>query len=321
MSTFVAIDFETANRARSSACSLGIVRVEDGRIVDRDYFLIRPDPSVFEAQNVRIHGITKRDVARAPVFAEVWPQLEPLLQGQLVVAHNAGFDLSVLQQCLDRAGLAYPTLEHACTVQMARLVWRGRPSYRLQALATSIGHRFRHHHALADAEACARIALRAAEEAGTASLRALLAAHGRSPTSLHDGCEHPPLDPIPQPAGWQYRSRGARQGELKPRVSSFDPAHPFFEKRVVFTGELEGLERIDAMQLVVDRGGSYGNAVNKKTDVLVVADSEGGPANTSPSRKLRAARELIEQGQAVQILSEEEFRALTQERDRAVGGT
>ena len=67
MKDFVAIDFETANRERTSICSVGLVRVENGDIREKIYRLIRPYPDYYSSWNTRIHGLTYRETARGPI--------------------------------------------------------------------------------------------------------------------------------------------------------------------------------------------------------------------------------------------------------------
>lgn len=51
MKNFAAIDFETANQQRTSVCSVGIVIVRDGEIVDSYYSLIKPEPEYFQVDS------------------------------------------------------------------------------------------------------------------------------------------------------------------------------------------------------------------------------------------------------------------------------
>lgn len=70
MQDFVAIDFETANGRRSSVCSVGIVIVRDGVIVDRFYSLIQPAPNYYTYWTTEVHGLTRRDTDGQPTFPE-----------------------------------------------------------------------------------------------------------------------------------------------------------------------------------------------------------------------------------------------------------
>ena len=168
---FVAIDFETADYWADSACAVGLVRVEKLKVVAKEVALIRPPrPRVhFTA----IHGLTWAMVRDCPTFAEVWPKLAPLLDGAShLVAHNASFDRGVLKACCLRAGLPVPEQPFACTVQIARKKWNERPN-NLPSVCARLGIALKHHDALSDAEACARILIAAYEPAALESLNTL----------------------------------------------------------------------------------------------------------------------------------------------------
>jgi DNA polymerase-3 subunit epsilon len=157
--TFVALDFETADYPRDSACALGLVRVENHRIVRRTYHLIRPPRRRFSF--TYLHGITWDDVAGQPTFAELWPSLTPILADvDFLAAHNASFDRSVLNRCCETAGLTPPALAFQCTVRLARQTWDIFPT-KLNNVCDYLGITLKHHHAASDAEACALIVIAA----------------------------------------------------------------------------------------------------------------------------------------------------------------
>lgn len=166
---FTAIDFETANASRGSACAVGLVRVENGIIVGRLRQLIRPEPLDFDPFNVSIHGISAKDVADAPTFAEFWPSLWPRITGPLV-ARNAAFDMSVLRYSLDDFGAPYPETDYFCTCVISKLAWPEYPTYALNHVAREIGVSFLHHDAEEDALACAHVAMAACQQLGASSL-------------------------------------------------------------------------------------------------------------------------------------------------------
>ena len=159
MTDFVAIDFETADHGADSACAVALVRVRAGKVAERATRLLRPPrPHIHFSY---IHGITWDMVAGEPSFAQVWPELEPLLEGaSYLVAHNAGFDRKVLKTCCAEAGLRSPALPFACTVRLARRAWDLRPT-KLPDVCRFLGLRLRHHDPASDALACAKIALAA----------------------------------------------------------------------------------------------------------------------------------------------------------------
>jgi DNA polymerase III subunit epsilon len=161
MSTFVAIDFETANRSRESACSIGMVRVEKGEIVQREHYLIRPHQPEFEF--TYIHGIRWKDVAKELTFGERWPQIEAVIKGtDFIAAHNASFDRGVLNACCDIYNIQRPKQDFLCTVQLARKTWKLHPT-KLPNVCEYLGLELNHHHALSDAEACAQIVIAATQ--------------------------------------------------------------------------------------------------------------------------------------------------------------
>ena len=77
MRDFAAIDFETANNERTSVCSVGVVIVRNGEIVDSFYSLIQPEPNYYNYWCTQVHGLTRQDTEDAPIFPEVWKQIEP----------------------------------------------------------------------------------------------------------------------------------------------------------------------------------------------------------------------------------------------------
>ena len=160
MKDFAAIDFETANPYRSSVCSVGVVVVREGVVVERFYRLIRPEPNYYMSWNTRVHGITAADTEGAPRFPEVWQEVAPLVEGLPLVAHNSPFDEGCLKAVFRRYELEYPDYRFYCTCRAARRTMPQLPNHRLETVAEACGFDLRqHHHALADAEACAEIAL------------------------------------------------------------------------------------------------------------------------------------------------------------------
>lgn len=157
---FAAIDFETANQQLSSVCSVGIVVVRNGRIVDRFYRLIQPEPNYYCYGNSNIHGLTAKDIDNAKVFSEVWTEIEALIENFPLVAHNKGFDESCLKAVFKTYQMDYPDYVFHCTLAASRRQLKHLPNHQLHTVAEDCGYILtNHHNALADAEACAEIAL------------------------------------------------------------------------------------------------------------------------------------------------------------------
>lgn len=156
---FVAIYFETGDEGRDSACAVGLARVEDGAIVAHETRLVRP-PRPIKHDFTAIHGITNDHVAGAPSWAEVWGRVSPLTTGaDLLVAHNAEFDWSVLESCNRAAGLPVPTTPWACTCKAARAAFVPKlENNKLSTVAAALGIALKHHDPHSDVRACALIA-------------------------------------------------------------------------------------------------------------------------------------------------------------------
>lgn len=161
MKDFAAIDFETANGHRSSVCSVGIVVVRDGVVTDRYYSLIHPVPNYYSPANVAVHGLTRADTDEADTFPEVWAEVEQLIEGLPLVAHFSRFDESCLKAAFDRFGMTYPGYRFHCTCTASRRTFgNSLPNHKLDTVAARCGYDLTdHHHALADAEAAAVIAI------------------------------------------------------------------------------------------------------------------------------------------------------------------
>ena len=161
MTDFAAIDFETANECPSSVCSVGVVVVRGGKIVDRFYSLIHPEPEYYQWFCQRVHGLSEEDTEDAPVFPYVWERIEPLIEGLTLVAHNSRFDEGCLKAVFRVYQMDYPDYRFRDTLAASRRHFGCRlPNHQLQTVAAACGYDLtRHHHALADAEACAAIAL------------------------------------------------------------------------------------------------------------------------------------------------------------------
>ncbi|MDR2823770.1 MAG: 3'-5' exonuclease [Prevotellaceae bacterium] len=162
MTDFVAIDFETANYNLSSVCSVGVVIVRSGIIAEKIYRLIRPEPEWYSYWNTQVHGLTAADTENAPVFPIVWKEIAPRIADLPFVAHNSPFDAGCLRAVFRIYQMDYPDYEFHCTCRASRRVFgKVLPNHRLHTVAAHCGYDLtNHHHALADAEACAQIALR-----------------------------------------------------------------------------------------------------------------------------------------------------------------
>ena len=159
---FAALDFETADYGRDSACALSIVIVKDDAVVSAWSSLIRPPRSSFVF--TYLHGISWSDVKNKPMFGDLWPEIDKLLaEVDFIAAHNAPFDRSVLNACCQGAAASLPKKPFVCTVKVARALWNLRPT-KLSDVCRHLKIPLKHHDAASDALACARILLAARQQ-------------------------------------------------------------------------------------------------------------------------------------------------------------
>lgn len=298
---FIAIDFETANEKRDSACSIGLTVVKNNQIIEQKYYLIKPNELRFAPINISIHGIRASDVKNAKTFDQLWPELLPYFTNNIIMAHNAAFDLSVLRHTLDAYHIPYPNCRYGCTMILSRNFFPHLENAKLNTVNHHLGLEFNHHHASADAHACANIVLKMQEKLQCADLEELCQMAGLKLGTLHDA-GYIPAKKLKKTV---TSKRNFTPSPL-PFISS--KSDVFKHKTVVFTGTLKSMSRLSATQLISQLGGTVGSSVTRKTDFLIV--SHPAVYELQPhemSTKLKKAIELIYKGQAIQILNESEF--------------
>ena len=161
MDNFAAIDFETANNQRTSVCSVGVVIIRGGEMEDSFYSLIQPEPNYYSYWCSQVHGLCREDTEDAPVFPKVWDQIEPLIEGLPLVAHNKAFDEGCLKAVFRCYQMDYPDYEFHDTLWASRRAFPRAENHQLHTVSALCGYILENHHnALADAEACAQIALK-----------------------------------------------------------------------------------------------------------------------------------------------------------------
>lgn len=301
---FVAIDFETANSFRGSACEVALVRVSGGKVVETFETLL--NQTDFSGFNTMLHGITPKMVKSSPKFEEVWPSVREFIGESPIVAHYAAFDTGVLRDSLGLDAFSEP-LSYFCTVVLSRRLLQ-LPSYRLPWVADELGIPFKEtHRSLADAMAVAEIVLALGEKSGTDSLGALAESVGVRPGIISaDGWK----GSVFSGSGGATLSAAQRAEILKSIPESELYEDPDFAGLdIVFTGAMASMTRDEAMLRVMKAGGVPKTAVTKKTNMLVFGhqDSAALRPGATMSNKMAKAIELIESGASLEIVDEETF--------------
>lgn len=268
---FTAVDFETATNFRHSICQIGICRVENGYAVFSESFLVQPPNNEYSHWNIGIHGISPDRTQDKPMFSEIWHEIRVHFDNQLVVAHNAQFDLDCLFKTLEYYNLDIPVLESECTFKISGL--------NLIDLAESLEiPLLTHHDALHDSLLCAE-----------------------SYIKLKKG-HKPDLQKITQKAPKSiFAGHEKISGKvLKPDLDNADSTSPFYNKKIVFTGILDTIGREQAAELVKKMGADIDSGISKKTDFVIVGTGAG------PS-KLKKIKEYNDSGSTIKLIYESEF--------------
>lgn len=176
---YAALDFETAYWGPANACSLGIVVSDGTKVVDEWYHLIRPLSMNFDAGCMRVNGIHPEDVAAEERFPAFWQDIADRLEGNIVFAHNARFDMGVLASAIDTYHLPDMHFLYGDTVVLSRKLWKDTVNHKLNTVAEALGFDFHHHQALDDARACEYIVRKALEKTELPSVEALMKATGQ----------------------------------------------------------------------------------------------------------------------------------------------
>jgi DNA polymerase III epsilon subunit-like protein len=302
---FTAIDFETANSYRGSPCSVGLVKVRGGVVVDERHWLIRPPEQVdhFDPFNIRIHGITPGMVAEAPRWNVVLPQIVDFIGDDVLVAHNAGFDTGVIRYACAVDGIEWPSLTFLCTLVIARRAF-ALPSYRLPFVTEACGVVLQgHHDALADARAVVDIVRGMASLGGVADLHGLAALHGVRVGTMASGVYAGSISTRPGGAG-KGSALIAADANSEADVDGY-----LYGRVVVFTGALMSMTRQLAWDEVVRSGGRPEDNTTKRTNVLVLGSFN--PGNLRPgaeySGKVQKAFALQGKGQDIELMTEADF--------------
>jgi DNA polymerase III epsilon subunit family exonuclease len=130
-------------------CEIAILRCRGDEMLDSFATLVNPDRPISPGA-ARVNGLTDAELAEAPSFAKIAPQVASLLDGAILVGHNLPFDLGFLSSEFHRLGRKFHPVEVIDTLLLARAHFSF-PSTSLQAIADALQiDRSGAHRALAD---------------------------------------------------------------------------------------------------------------------------------------------------------------------------
>lgn len=161
MSRYLVLDVETPNRRNDRICAISAIQIVDWVIADRFFMLVNPE-TYFEQFCIDLHGITENAVRGSGTFPDVWRVIRDRFEGSTIVAHNAPFDIRVIESCCAAYGLPFKRPRYIDTVQIARAALPQLAHHRLNDVCEAWGIALDHHNAESDCTACAEIFLRCA---------------------------------------------------------------------------------------------------------------------------------------------------------------
>ena len=300
---FIALDLETATWEKSSICEVGIAIVRDSCVVETKSWLVKPYRNWYDSFNISIHGITPEMTKNSPSFKEVWREIQPYLENQVVVAHNTAFDMYALKYAFEENGMPYPNFRHFCSYRVARYCFKDTYSYSLPIVCDAMGIQFNsHHRAGADAEACAKVFIKSLELSGAENLEELQSKYefrcGRFAEGIFEGQR-------------SVKKSVSYRRSIKEYVgdpSKIDEDSYFYQKSVCFTGTCRWASRDKLLQTIADIGGFPQKGVNKSTQILVVGQQDyRRVGEDGMSSKQEKAMALKDAGQDIEVMSEEQF--------------
>lgn len=304
---FIAIDFETANEKRNSPCSIGIVVVKNGEVVEKIHHFIRPKEMRFKPINIGIHGIRPGMVENEPEFDAVWERIQHYFRGNLVIAHNASFDISVLRKTAELYNINLPSFQYICTMKLAKNFYPEIENVKLNTVNNFLEYEFKHHDALYDALACSNILINIAKELNCYDMNEISRLLGVTLGTVNN-LEYKPSSMKGKVIKTSNRLYNPKKENLVDRFET----DAFKNEVVLFTGKLSSMSRDEAMSLVRRLGGTTGSSVTKKTTILVTNMKDIKDLRREEmSNKLKRATDLISKGQKIKLLNEEEFLNIT----------
>ena len=263
--SFIAVDFETATNNRF-ACQVGIVVVKNGVIQERISRLIQPPGNQYDNSTIRIHHITPEVTEQSPTFDKVWEEIGHYFVNTPIVAHNAPFDSSVLNINLEYYGILSMGIESPMFWEDTCSIYSGMSLHKLcEAFRMDTS---KHHDALFDAECCAQFYLNYLQ--------------GIKP-------DYTLVDPEVKESKFQRKmSRQICGDVLKKDLSNADPNNPFYDRKVVITGEFIQ-DRKCIAQFLKEMGADVDTSITKRTNFVLIGIDPG-------PKKLEKLDKLIHDG-------------------------
>ena len=294
--SFCIIDIETTGLSPiyDQIIELSAIRILKYDIIDQFSSLVKPvlstDGRYVSDFIEQLTGITNDMLETAPELSSVLPAFLDFIGTDILVGHNVNFDINFLYDYSENLFSNPIKNNFVDTMQLSRILCPHLQHHRLSDVCQNYSIEYSGaHRSLADCQLTAQCYFSLHNDAlhqyGT--LEAFIDAQSKK---IHK----------------TYQK--VRASEITSKSTEIDENNPLFGNVFVFTGTLEKMERRKAMQIVANFGGINGDSVTKKTNYLVLGNSDYQPAaaNTK-SNKQKKAESLKLQGQDINIIPESVF--------------
>ena len=284
-STYTVLDIETTglDPRYCEIIEISAMKYSSGQNIGTFSTLVKPSEPIDE-YITSLTGITNDMLKNAPDIVETMQKFYNFVGSDLIVGYNVNFDINFLYDNLLNCHSLTLSNSFIDVMRIARKVLPDLKNHKQVTVAEHYGiSTAGAHRAAVDCEICNAI---------FEKLQADILAAGQS---LED---------------FKLSSKKSElhAKDISTENISFDTSHPLFGKVCVFTGTLEKMSRKDAMQLVVDLGGSVGDNVTKKTNYLILGNNDFCQSiKDGKSNKQKKAEDLILKGHDIEILSENVF--------------
>lgn len=163
-SSYIVFDIETTGLSaiNDKITEIGAVKIQNGKIIDRYSQLINPERHIPEFIT-KLTGIDDEMVKDKPKINQVILEFKDFIGEDVLVAHNASFDVGFIRENMKKNGLELnnPVLD---TLELSRSVFPNLKSHKLNLVAKHLGVKLdNHHRAVDDADATAEIFLKIME--------------------------------------------------------------------------------------------------------------------------------------------------------------
>lgn len=288
---YVSFDLETTGLSPlyDEIIEIGAVKVHKGEIVDKYQTLVKPKEPINDFIT-ELTGITNEMVANAPKINDVIPTFRNFIGGNIIVGHNVNFDINFIYDFSVACDNTPFVNDYIDTMRIARKLYPEMPHHRLKDIVNKLNVKATEfHRALADAIM-------------TSECIEIMHKEVISKYSNEDEF-YKLFKKVKKTSKNKLNAK-----DLSATVTEFDETHDLYGKSCVFTGTLEKMTRREAMQIVLNYGGSCENNVTKKTNFLILGNYDYcSSIKEGKSSKYKKAEKNKLEGQDIEIISETVF--------------